>query len=202
MTVRRWGVALAGGVLFVAAAACGGDGGGDRSAPDAPAGRRADAPGNVLSQFKQRYDAALAPYGFRVSRAGFTSDVSSESYAAGGHHLAVYAVPTRKLADEEYVAAIGPVAKVFLPEVFDRYPELQSFDVCEEPISDEDEPRPRTQLVISADQAKLVDWSSTTTESLVRGTRSTPNTGNLFVDDDLTTSTAWRAVLSAAGVPS
>lgn len=184
--MRRGAIALFFALALPMMAGCGAGSSDDRTA---------SAPGSVVDEFAARFDAKLSPLGFRIGRAGFTSDVSSDDYTADGQHLAVYVIPLRPLTDEQYVDGVAEVARVFLPTVFEDYPRLATFDVCEEPRVDQDEePPPRTQIVLNREQAGRVDWASVSTAELVVGSRATPNTVNLFVDDALRRSSAWADV--------
>jgi hypothetical protein len=153
-----------------------------------------DRPGDVHRSFATRHDPTLARLGFHLTRAGFTSESSSDAYVEGGSHLAVYVEPLHPLTDQQYLDALPDVVQEFLPSAFDERPGLQSFDVCLEPISRDREPPPRIQLLVNRGQAQLVDWKTATTATLVAGTKATPNIGTLFVDDALRASPAWQAI--------
>ena len=194
MTRRRELLVAVVASLALLSSACGGDEGTGDGPP-------ADSAGSAATEFGREYDASLADLGFRVGRAGFTEDATSEEYREGGRHLAVYVEPIRELSDEEYVEGVALVARLFLPDVFEEYPDLASFDVCQEPRSSDDDPKPRTQIALNREQASRVDWSSATTADLLRGSRATPNTVNLFVDDELRASPAWAAIEAEVGAP-
>ncbi len=53
--------------------------------------------------------------------------------SATGTHLAVYVEPDGAYSPTAYLAGTATVSRVFLPFVFDRWPGLRSFDVCQEP---------------------------------------------------------------------
>ena len=67
-----------------------------------------------------------------------------------------------------------PSAQAFLPEVFERWDELRTFDVCQEPLPGEDdrkEPPPVTQLFGTRAEAADVDWQTVTLAELAHGDR-------------------------------
>ena len=61
---------------------------------------------------------------------------------------------------EQYVEGIAAASRVFLPNVFARWPGLESFDVCQEPPASADEPKdppPVTQIEVTRAQAEAID---------------------------------------------
>ena len=106
------------------------------------------------------FDPALAPLGLHLVRAALESADGSR-VDPHGSHLAIYVQPTGTYTATQYRQNFGPVAAVFLPRVFDRWPGVATFDVCQEPLASLDsrpEPPPVTQLLVSRHVAKQFNW--------------------------------------------
>ncbi len=101
----------------------------------------------------------VAPLGLHVTRAALVDAENRRSPT--GTHLAVYVEPDGPYTPAEYLAGTVTVSRVFLPFVFDRWPGLRSFDVCQEPrasVDDRSEPPPETQVFVRRRGAGAVDW--------------------------------------------
>ncbi len=61
---------------------------------------------------------------------------------------------------------------VVFADVFERWPDLESYDVCQEPnadgVADTDEPLPVTQIELTKAENAAIDWDSVTVVDLVR----------------------------------
>ena len=125
------------------------------------------------------YGAALADLGLRLTDRGGLIDRSGGGYepSAAGTHLALYVEPVGARTNAEYVEGIGAVAAVF-GDVFDRWPGLTSYDVCQEPADDGegdvDEPLPVTQIELTAEEAEVFDWAAARSADLVRASLASP----------------------------
>lgn len=77
-------------------------------------------------------------------------------------HLAVYLTPLAAKSPDEYASELVPVARVFLPAVFDTWPGLESFDVCQEPFEFEGDSPPPGLTVLEVDRAaaEAIDWTT------------------------------------------
>ena len=54
--------------------------------------------------------------------------------------------------------------------MFERWPGLESYDVCQEPVDDgrsESEPLPVTQIELTREEAAAFDWATTGSADLV-----------------------------------
>jgi hypothetical protein len=121
---------------------------------------RLDLPPSSRAALARLFDAKLAPLGLRTTRAALQSSTSYRN-SSNGRHLAIYVEPTGPSSDGQYVANIVPVARIFLPMVFDRWKDLRSFDVCQEPPESVDatpEPAPFTQVLVNRRGAHEVTW--------------------------------------------
>ena len=83
-----------------------------------------------------------------------------------GGHLAVYVQPiSPAYTDADYVTHFVPVAKIFLLSIFKRWRGLRTFDVCQEPLREDDprpEPPPVTQLYVTRAGAEHMHWHNAT----------------------------------------
>ena len=158
--------------------------------------RPAAPPPGSKDEVVQAFGPALDKLGLRITRAGLVARAGVPGYTPTGRHLAVYVEPLGQVDVGTYVTNLMPVAKAFLPEVFDRYGQIDSFDVCQEPapgVDDRPEPPPVTQLLISRANARSLDWQSLDLKGLVAAQR--PDGLNLGVASQVSTSPAWaRAV--------
>jgi hypothetical protein len=116
------------------------------------------------------FDPLLRDLGLHTTRARLQRLKTYET-DPHGKHLAVYVEPIGKTyTDAKYVENITKVAKVFLPMIYSRWKDLESFDVCQEPLQSVDpqpEPPPVTQLVVTRRGALEVSWKHATLTDLV-----------------------------------
>jgi hypothetical protein len=122
----------------------------------------------------------VEPLGLHVTRAAL---VDAENHRSPtGTHLAVYVEPDGTYTAADYLAGTTTVSRVFLPFVFDRWPELRSFDVCQEPLAsvdDSSEPPPETQVFVRRRGADAVDWEhADLAELLVESDRAAKEAGD------------------------
>ena len=130
----------------------------------------------------------LRPLGLHVSRASLEQP-PRYTPSPTGRHLAVYAVPLGPYTATDYTANITRVARAFLPQVFQRWSGLVSFDVCQEPLPSVD-PDPEapsvTKLVVTRRGASGIDWAHVTVAELQRGSRTRSGRANpnlyLYID--------------------
>lgn len=116
------------------------------------------------------FDPKLEKFGLRTTRARLQEAPTYETNPRG-HHLAIYVEPIDdSYAASAYVLNFAPVADVFLPEVFERWPALRSFDVCQEQIPSADkgrEPPPVTQIAVTRKGARQITWRGITLSKLL-----------------------------------
>ena len=110
------------------------------------------------------FQPEVAPFGLRMTRAALI-DLSDDDYEPSptGRHLALYAEPRGGgFTTADYVANIVPVTRALAAMVFDRWPGLESFDLCQEPpagVNDLPAPIPETQVNVTREAARTTDWS-------------------------------------------
>ena len=75
------------------------------------------------------------------------------------------------------IDGILDVALVF-SDIYDRWPGLETYDVCQEPADPDGtqgpEPLPVTQIELTRAESDAIDWDTVTVEDLVRGSRADP----------------------------
>lgn len=123
-------------------------------------------------------------YGSLIDRtAGGTYEAS-----ATGDHLAIYVEPINNdYTDAEFVANTWELAARLTPYLFERYPGIHSYDICQEPRTAEDDsarPPPFTQLDIFRPEAEAIDWENGRLASLISAAADEP-TLTLRLDDRL-----------------
>ncbi len=203
------GVAL----LLLGPAACGGDDAAgfhpstvapedvttSSTAPDAK-----DLPPEDALDLEPIYGDQLAAIGLKLTDRGGLIDRSGGGYeqSAGGTHLALYVQPTGDRNLAQYLDGIRSVSAIFAT-AFDRWPGLESFDVCQEPVPNpsspvKGEPLPVTQIELSRAQADAIDFDTVSVVDLVRLSRQVPNGIELRVSSRVASDPAYKAIVAAA----
>jgi len=171
----------------------------DETKPPAP---KADLPPDGTKPIAAIYDARLAPLGWKVQRASLEERDQPQPKPPGKRHLAVYLRPTGQPTTKDYLDGLATVSKVFLPQVFEQYPGLQSFDVCLEPTEAQDPsayPKALTQVHVNRPQAGAVDWrTADAAEVVAAGIVRHPNTLVLLVSPTLRATSEWQELQAAA----
>lgn len=72
------------------------------------------------------FGAGVERLGLRITRAGIVKGAGEGGYDENGRHLALYVEPVGPADTAAYVANLDRLAKVFLPEAFDRLPQIDS----------------------------------------------------------------------------
>ena len=107
-------------------------------------------------------------FGLRVTRAALVD--AKQRRNAHGTHLAIYVEPTGAYTVQDYLDGTVDVSRVFLPYVFERWKDLRSFDVCQEPHprpGDSLAPYPQTQIYATRTGSKMIDWSTVDVATLI-----------------------------------
>ena len=170
----------------------------------APAVPEGALPPAAALELEPIYGAALADLGLQLTDRGGLIDRSGGGYepSATGTHLALYVEP---IGDErtvdEYLDGIRSVAAVF-GDVFERWPGLESYDVCQEPVEDDGdpatEPLPVTQIELTKAEAAAFDWDTVTVVDLFRAAIAEPPGIAVRVSGDLATEAAYKAIEAEA----
>jgi hypothetical protein len=146
------GVAVAGALACVAAAACssGSDDGDSAKA----------LPPNDKAAIERVFAPELERLGVRLTR-GALVDLKTGKPSATGTHLAVYVEPTGDFTPEDYARGTVRTLRAFIPGAFERWGGLTSFDVCQEPLPAADtrpEPPPMTKVDLTKAASRKVRW--------------------------------------------
>jgi hypothetical protein len=191
--------------------ACGADSG--SSSEIAPTTRPAPADGlpafdaeqqlppNDVGSIRELYDPVLAKLGVRVTRAELI-DTSDGRYEPSndGRHLAMYVEPIGDYSNEQYVNGFWTVSALITPDVFARWPELKSYDICQEPLSavdDRPEPFPVTQINLTRAAASTIDWADGDLVDLLTASRTNPDL-KIVVNREIRQSPTYVAADAAA----
>jgi len=198
-------------VLALGAAACGGDDAADPAPTTEDASARSttttavggELPPAAASDLQAIYGDALAEVGVALTDRGGLIDRSGGGYvpSATGDHLALYVTPIGDRTVPQYIDGIVDIAVVF-DDLFERWPGLASFDVCQEPVDDDPEPGreplPVTQIELTRAEAAAIDWDTVTVVDLVRASQADPPGVALRVSTGLSRSRAFEAIVEEA----
>jgi hypothetical protein len=164
-------------------------------------------PPSTRPELARIFNPKLHALGLRTTRALLQN---LDTYAAdpNGTHLAIYVEPmSDTFTDADYVDRFTKVTKIFLPFVFNRWKGLKSFDVCLEPLPNEDSseaPPPITQILVTRKGVKALDWSNAALVDLLvaadkhRATETKPADVYVFFDDRLDTVPELRQAREAS----
>lgn len=110
----------------------------------------------------------VEPLGFRVTR-GSLVDLTSYRASPEGRHLAVYVAPVTEYSPADHAEAFMPLARLFMPMVFERWTGLESFDICQEPHSWPGDGTPPAVTLFDIDRAtaESLDWATVTLGDLL-----------------------------------
>lgn len=87
----------------------------------------------AASEIAPVYADALAEHDMVLTERGGLVDVGDDyTQSEDGTHLALYLAPTRQLNDRAYARGVVELTALFATDVFERWPQLESFDVCQE----------------------------------------------------------------------
>lgn len=136
------------------------------------AGARAaglDLPPPQLAKLQKLFDREVRPFGLRVSR-GMLQSLETYEKDPEGTHLALYVEPIDDgYTGAQYVRNFTRLTRALVPEVFERWSSLESFDICQEPFEDPREvPPPTTQIFVARTALDRVgSWERATLRQLL-----------------------------------
>lgn len=109
-----------------------------------------DLPPAKLAKLKKLFNADVKPLGLRVSR-GTLQNLDTYRNDPNGTHLALYVEPIEPdYTGARYLKNFVKLTHKFVPSVFKRWKDLESFDICQEPLDDPREvPPPATQIFVA-----------------------------------------------------
>ena len=155
-TVMRLRVLLATLTCALAAAGCASDG----ARPQSPPTGEAALPPADFADLEPIFESELAPLGVRLTRAALVSTVTRRP-SPTGRHLALYVEPVEQWTSARYAETIVPLTALLVTDVFDRWPGLESFDVCQEPppgVDDRPAPPPVSTVDLTRAASDAIDW--------------------------------------------
>jgi hypothetical protein len=158
-------------------------------------------PPNDVGSLRALYDPALAELGVRVTRAELV-DTTGNKYVSSndGRHLAIYVEPTADYSDEQYLDGLWKVTALMTQDVFERWADLESYDLCQEPlpaVDDSPEPFPVTQVNITRTAAATIDWQNGDLVDLLVVARTDPDV-RIVVNRQIRQTPAYAATDAAA----
>jgi hypothetical protein len=130
------------------------------AAPSAPGGLPAQPgfPPSDADALIRHLQPVVQPFGLEMTRASLIDLDANYQSSPTGRHLALYVEPSGDYPPERYVGNVAPLTAA-LVEVFHRWPELESFDICQEPIGNTAEaPPPVTRVNVPRTDALTIRW--------------------------------------------
>jgi len=199
-------------LLATSLTACGDDGDGAQPVPSTidpaaitttEAGPDGALPPAGALELGPLYGEQLAELGLKLTDRGGLIDRSGGGYEPSpeGTHLALYVAPVGDRTVPQYLDGIRDVAVVFA-DVFERWPGLESYDVCQEPAGDDDlggaEPLPVTQIELTKEEASAFDWDTVSVIDLVRAAQADPPGLALRVSSSMARHPAYVGIVEEA----
>ncbi|MCU0268783.1 MAG: hypothetical protein MUF83_09055 [Acidimicrobiales bacterium] len=170
--------------------------------PTLPAPDGSALPPDDVDALGELYDPVLAAHGVVLTR-GVLVDTSGGGYERSdeGTHLALYVRPVGPRTPDRYVEGIYELAALLSPDVFARWPGLQTYDICQED-ADATEPLGAevgalTQVELPRAVAEEFDWATGDLGDLVVLSRTTDGV-RVFARAPVDEDPAWLAAQQAA----
>jgi hypothetical protein len=128
-------------------------------------------PPNDTTQLGDIFNPLVESLGVRFTRGSLVE--SSEGYESSdtGDHLALYVEPIGAYSDDDYIAGLYEITAAVTPFVFESWPGLDAYDICQEPRPEDDAapiPPPATQVNMVREAAESYDWANGDLESMMR----------------------------------
>jgi hypothetical protein len=158
-------------------------------------------PPNDLGALRRLYDPVLEPLGVRLTR-GALIDTSDNRYVPSndGRHLALYVEPIGEYSKDDYVNGFWNISALVTPDVFARWPQLASYDICQEPlpaVDDKPEPFPLTQINLTREAAEQIDWENGDLVDLLVSSRTNDDV-KVIVNREIRATPTYQAADQAA----
>jgi hypothetical protein len=152
--------------LAAGAAACGDSDDAADESSDPTIVPRDERPPTKFSELEEIFNPMVEPMGLELTR-GALIDRTDGGYEVSdeGRHLALYVEP---IDDDEwdvdrYVTNFYDLTALLTPYVFERWSEIETYDICQEPAAADDdrpEPFPETQIDITRAASESFDWEN------------------------------------------
>ncbi len=155
-TTRR--AFLIGGGAAVVLAACGSDGDDASTAPTSPPdtsstegsvvlpeptttnGLDGELPPVEATDLEPLLGPRLAELGLVLTNRGGLIDTRNGQYlqSPNGNHVALYVEPVGDYTNDQFIDGIYEVTLLSAPTIFERWPAIESYDICQEPRAEDD----------------------------------------------------------------
>lgn len=146
---------------------------------DADTARAGDLPPAEVPALVDVYEEELAEHGMRLTdRGGLLDRANGYEVSEEGTHLALYLEPTDARDADAYLDGIVTLTALFAQDVFERWPRLETFDVCQErtPAEIEDGwPPTLSQVELTRETARSLDWETVELVDLLEATEDDPD---------------------------
>lgn len=153
-------------LVALVAAGCA-DGHPSGTSPPLRTGTAALPPDNVAA-LAPLLDPLVRPLGLRITR-GALVDRETGAPGPAARHLELYVTPVVAFTDDRFVQTIVPLARELTPHIFQRWPGVESYDICQELSGVDGAPEAETQTVFDVRRgyALATDWSRVALAGLV-----------------------------------
>jgi len=141
------------------------------------------------------FDALASLFGPALDDVGLELTRASVPLLETGPHVALYGVPAADDdAPQDYLDRLLPSVVAAGKIAFDRFPDVASFDLCQEPTDNSaDAPPPITVVVLTREQWESVpDWDDAELVDLLRAA-SLGDDGQVEVPDEIGELPDWQA---------
>jgi hypothetical protein len=152
-----------------------------------------DLPPPELAALAALFDPLVEPLGYRVGRATLI-DRATYRATPDGRHLALYLTPLTAKTPDEYATDFLAIARTFVPVIFDQFPGLESFDVCQEPYDWEGATAPPGLTVFDIDRESVgaIDWQTVDLAGLLFAEGQLEGL-EIFAQQEIRSAPVWQA---------
>jgi hypothetical protein len=147
-----------------------------------------DLPPNDKAVIAEMFEDELRPLELQLTRGALVDPQPRYRVSDTGRHLALYVEPMGQYTPAQYAEGIVATARIFLPEIFERWSDLETFDICQEPlrgVDDRKEPPPITQLYVTRAEARKIDWSTVGLRDLLAARQPPRESYTLYVQSGI-----------------
>lgn len=193
---RITAILLAAGLL---AAACSEDGSENASVPTIEPPTTQLESGESLPP--RDFESLALIFGPRYEQLGMRVTRASLVEIDGGAHLQLYVEPVDSFVPRQYLESIVPTTAAVVPFIFDEWPDLASFDVCQEPppgVDDSVAPEQVTVVALTRDQAATLDWPDPELAELMAAVQDATGIGEIRGNDAVEALPEFQAARTGA----
>ena len=158
-------------------------------------GRNQGLPPGDLERLERLFSEDFDKLGVRLTRGGL-QDARTRQPSAAGTHLALYVEPVGEpWTSSRYLETMVPLTKALTPSVFERWPELESFDICQEPAGEYNADQTPVTAVDMSRRASHALESGDDLLTLMLAAYRDPGAIRVSVSDQVRAEPAFQAVL-------